>query len=43
MNCGKRRRERTMVTARVSGTFPGGPVRYQFMITGEKIARLEIP
>ena len=36
--------EKTIVTAQVSGTFPGSPVelRYQFTITGEKIARLEI-
>jgi len=36
--------ERTIVTAQVSGTFPGSPVelRYHFTITGEKIARLEI-
>jgi ketosteroid isomerase-like protein len=36
--------ERTIVTARVSGTFPGSPVelRYHFTITGDKIARLEI-
>ncbi len=36
--------ERTIVTAQVSGTFPGSPVElhYQFTITGEKIARLEI-
>ena len=36
--------ERTTVTARVAGTFPGSPVelRYHFTITGEKIARLEI-
>jgi len=36
--------ERTTVTARVAGTFPGSPVelRYRFTITGGKIARLEI-
>ena len=36
--------ERTIVTARVSGTFPGSPIelRYHFTITGDKIARLEI-
>jgi hypothetical protein len=36
--------ERTIVTARVSGTFPGSPIelRYHFTITGEKIGRLEI-
>jgi ketosteroid isomerase-like protein len=36
--------ERTIVTARVSGAFPGSPVelRYHFTITGGKIARLEI-
>jgi hypothetical protein len=36
--------ERTTVTARVAGTFPGSPVelRYHFTITGGKIARLEI-
>jgi ketosteroid isomerase-like protein len=36
--------ERTIVTAQVSGTFPGSPVevRYHFTITGEKIGRLEI-
>jgi hypothetical protein len=40
----RRANERTIVTAQVSGTFPGSPVelRYQFTITGEKIARLEI-
>lgn len=34
----------TMVTCRVSGTFPGSPVelRYAFTLDGEKIARLEI-
>jgi ketosteroid isomerase-like protein len=36
--------EKTIVTARVSGTFPGSPIelRYHFTITGEKIARLAI-
>lgn len=36
--------ERTIVTARVSGTFPGSPIelRYHFTITGERIGRLEI-
>ena len=36
--------ERTTVTARAAGTFPGSPVelRYHFTITGDKIARLEI-
>jgi ketosteroid isomerase-like protein len=36
--------ERTIVTAQVSGTFPGSPIelRYQFTITGEKIGTLEI-
>jgi uncharacterized protein (TIGR02246 family) len=36
--------ERTIVTAQVSGTFPGSPIelRYRFTISGEKIARLEI-
>jgi ketosteroid isomerase-like protein len=36
--------ERTIVTAQVSGTFPGSPVelRYRFTISGEKIARLEV-
>jgi hypothetical protein len=36
--------ERTIVTARVSGTFPGSPIelRYHFTITGDKIARIEI-
>jgi ketosteroid isomerase-like protein len=36
--------EKTIVTAQVSGTFPGSPIelRYRFTITGEKIARLEI-
>ncbi|GAB7080198.1 nuclear transport factor 2 family protein [Megalodesulfovibrio paquesii] len=35
---------RTLVTARVSGTFPGSPVNLQFAFTLEKgrIARLEI-
>jgi len=36
--------EQTIVTARVSGTFPGSPVelRYRFTIAGEKIAALAI-
>ncbi len=36
--------ERTIVTAQVSGSFPGSPaeLRYHFTITGEKIASLEI-
>jgi ketosteroid isomerase-like protein len=36
--------EKTIVTAQVSGTFPGSPaeLRYHFTITDEKIARLEI-
>ena len=35
---------RTVVTARVSGGFPGSPVdlRYAFTLDGPKIARLEI-
>jgi hypothetical protein len=34
----------TVVTAQISGTFPGSPIelRYHFTVTGEKIARLEI-
>jgi len=34
----------TVVTAHVSGDFPGSPVdlRYAFVLEGEKIARLEI-
>jgi hypothetical protein len=34
----------TIVTCKVSGTFPGSPVelRYAFTLDGEKIARLEI-
>lgn len=34
----------TVVTAHVSGDFPGSPVdlRYGFVVEGEKIARLEI-
>lgn len=34
----------TVVTAHVSGNFPGSPVdlRYAFVLEGEKIARLEI-
>jgi ketosteroid isomerase-like protein len=36
--------ERTIVTAQVSGSFPGSPteLRYHFTIIGDKIARLEI-
>ena len=36
--------DKTIVTGRVSGNFPGSPVelRYAFTLTGEKIARLEI-
>jgi hypothetical protein len=39
-----RRAERTIVTAQISGTFPGSPieVRYRFTTSGKKIARLEI-
>jgi len=35
---------RTLVTARVTGNFPGSPVdlRYAFVLQGEAIARLEI-
>jgi SnoaL-like protein len=35
---------RTIVTARVSGTFPGSPIelRYRFTIVSEKISSLEI-
>jgi hypothetical protein len=35
---------RTIVTVRISGTFPGSPIelRYRFTIVGGKIARLEI-
>jgi ketosteroid isomerase-like protein len=35
---------KTIVTGRVSGTFPGSPIelRYCFTLDGEKIARLEI-
>ena len=35
---------RTVVTAHVSGDFPGSPVdlRYAFALEGDKIARLEI-
>jgi ketosteroid isomerase-like protein len=34
----------TVVTAIVSGSFPGSPVtlRYRFQLDGEKVARLEI-
>jgi hypothetical protein len=34
----------TIVTARVSGTFPGSPIdiRYSFTLKDEKIARLDI-
>jgi hypothetical protein len=36
--------DKTVVTGRVSGNFPGSPVelRYAFTLAGEKIARLEI-
>jgi len=36
--------DRTIVTCRVSGTFPNSPVelRYAFTLAGEKIALLEI-
>jgi len=35
---------RTLLTARVSGDFPGSPIdlRYDFTVTGGKIERLEI-
>jgi hypothetical protein len=35
---------KTIVTCKVSGTFPGSPVelKYAFTLDGEKIARLEI-
>jgi hypothetical protein len=35
---------KTIVTGRVTGTFPGSPIelRYAFTLDGEKIARLEI-
>jgi hypothetical protein len=35
---------RTILTGRVSGSFPGSPIdlRYAFTLEGEKIARLEI-
>jgi hypothetical protein len=35
---------KTIVTGRVSGTFPGSPIElpYAFTLDGEKIARLEI-
>jgi SnoaL-like domain len=38
------RDDRTVVTARVSGNFPGSPVelRYAFAVTSGKIDRLEI-
>ncbi|MFD1951851.1 nuclear transport factor 2 family protein [Sphingomonas arantia] len=36
--------DRTVVTARVAGNFPGSPtdLRYRFVLTGGKIAELEI-
>jgi ketosteroid isomerase-like protein len=36
--------ERTILTGRISGNFPGSPIelRYAFTLIGEKIARLEI-
>jgi hypothetical protein len=36
--------DRTIVTARVSGSFPGSPIelRYAFTLNGDKIERLEI-
>ena len=36
--------DRTIVTGRVSGNFPGSPInlRYAFTLAGDKIARLEI-
>jgi hypothetical protein len=36
--------DKTIVTGRVSGGFPGSPVelRYTFTLAGDKIARLEI-
>lgn len=36
--------DRLIVTARVAGNFPGSPVdlRYDFTLTGDAIARLEI-
>jgi hypothetical protein len=36
--------DKTIVTGRVAGNFPGSPVelRYAFTLAGEKIARLEI-
>jgi uncharacterized protein (TIGR02246 family) len=36
--------DKTIVTGRVAGDFPGSPVglRYAFTLAGEKIARLEI-
>jgi uncharacterized protein (TIGR02246 family) len=36
--------DKTIVTGRVSGNFPGSPVelRFTFTLAGEKIARLEI-
>jgi hypothetical protein len=36
--------DKTIVTGRVSGDFPGSPVelRYTFTLAGDKIARLEI-
>jgi ketosteroid isomerase-like protein len=36
--------QRTIVTVKVSGSFPGSPIqlRYHFTLSGEKITRLEI-
>ena len=36
--------DRTIVTSRVTGNFPGSPVnlRYSFVVDGDKIARMEI-
>ena len=36
--------ERTIVTAQISGAFPGSPIelRYRFTLSGKKVARLEI-
>ena len=36
--------DKTIVTGRVAGDFPGSPVdlRYAFTLAGEKIARLDI-
>lgn len=38
------RGDRVIVTARLTGTFPGSPVdlRYAFTLDGDRIARLEI-